>query len=350
MAADGAFGFSATGIGSVPFGEMEETCRRILSLLPDIPYWPQFVRINPIEDMMLQFTEGLPMLQVDRERRSVSVSQSSHRESELTRLYERFLAEDLSFFAIGRQYAPGLFIMLELIKEGLAPEGRYLKGQTVGPFTLAAGVMNLDGKSILHDPELFDAVTSGLCAKALWQIRTLSSSGRRAVLFLDEPYLSGFGSAFCPVERGHVIEVLRKFIGYLKERSDAAIGIHCCGNTDWAMLMESGADIINFDAFGYMEHFFLYPKEISSFLAKGGAIAWGIVPTSAFDGSETSYELSSLLEKGIESLSDLGIDADIIRQRSLLTPACGMGSMKPSDAEKALRILAEISSERQGRA
>lgn len=350
MAGDGAFGFSATGIGSVPFGEMEETCRRILSLLPDIPYWPQFVRINPLEDMMLQFTEGLPMLKVHGERRSVAVCAASRRESELTSLYERFLSEDLSSFAIGTRHAPGLYMMLELIKKGHAPEGRYLKGQTVGPFTLAAGVMNLDGKSILHDPELFEAITSGLCAKALWQIRMLSSSGRGAILFVDEPYLSGFGSAFCTVERVQVIEVLGKFIGYLKQHSHAVIGIHCCGNTDWAMLMESGADIINFDAFGYMEHFLLYPKQISSFLARGGAIAWGIVPTSAFEGRETSEELSRLLEKGIQRLSSLGIETELIRERSMLTPACGMGSMKPLDAEKALRLLADISSERRGRA
>ena len=54
------FNFSATGIGSVPFLDMEETCREILAYFTSIPFWPQFVQRTHLEDMMIQYSEGLP--------------------------------------------------------------------------------------------------------------------------------------------------------------------------------------------------------------------------------------------------------------------------------------------------
>jgi len=39
-------------------------------------------------------------------------------------------------------------------------------------------------------------------------------------------------------------------------------------------------DIINFDAFTYFDRFVIYRGECLDFLARGGNLAWGIVPTS----------------------------------------------------------------------
>jgi len=60
------FGFTATGIGSVPFLEVEATCREINRLFPHMPFWPQFVKRSYLEDMSVQYSEGLPLLVVTR--------------------------------------------------------------------------------------------------------------------------------------------------------------------------------------------------------------------------------------------------------------------------------------------
>jgi len=132
-------------------------------------------------------------------------------------------------------------------------------------------------------------------------------------------------------------------IGYLKERSDVLVGVHCCGNTDWAMLLDAGFDIINFDAFGYLDYFILYHDKILEFLSRGGIIAWGIVPTSEFRGGERPGDLVSRLSAGLERLCSEGFSADTLKRQSLLTPACGMGSMDSQKAEEALRLLSDVS-------
>jgi hypothetical protein len=336
------FHFTATGIGSVPSLDVEGTCRHILQNFPEMPFWPQFVRRSPFEDMRVQFSEGLPFLKVQGDGKSLTASGASI-EAELVEFYERFLAEDIDYFSISREYAPGLYRLVEIAQQSSDHYGPFIKGQSVGPVTLGAAVTDHTGKSVLYNPDLLEALGKGLAIKALWQVNKLRETGKRPVIFLDEPYLTGFGSAFTAIQRHEVIHLLKEVIDYLKAGSDALIGIHCCGNTDWPMLIETGPDIINFDASDYMESFLLYPEEIMSFLQAGGSIAWGIVPTFTFSGRESVADLYTRLQKGIEKLQQWGIDAATVASRSILTPACGTGTISLSFAEQVLDYLSLLS-------
>ncbi|OQX63461.1 MAG: hypothetical protein B5M55_07185 [Desulfococcus sp. 4484_242] len=337
------FNFLATGIGSVPFQDIGDTCRNILSYFPSMPFWPQFVKRSYLEDMSAQYCEGLPLLEVNEQERSIRVSQKLNAESQLTEFYEYFLANNIDHFSISRNCAPGFYTLLELIRENENDNGCCIKGQTVGPVTFGAGIADRDGKPVLHNEALMEALVSGLAIKAVWQARKLADTGRTPVIFLDEPYLSGFGSAFSSVQRDDVIRMLRTVISYLQENSDARVGIHCCGNTDWSMIVEAGPDIISFDAFAYMDHFLLYPKEIGQFLEAGGNVAWGIVPTSAFTGKESVEMLFLRLEAGLSRMKEWGMDPGMLAERSILTPACGMGTMRHEDAEKCMELLCSLS-------
>lgn len=342
------FYFKATGIGSVPTLEVQETCNQILQHLPEIPYWPQLVKRSHLEDMVIQFSEGLPSVEIREESRSLKVSPDDQ-ESQLVSFYDHFLANDVSYFEISRDYAPGLYEVLDAVRKNPDKYGPFLKGQTVGPVTFAAGITDHEGKSILHSPDLLDAFVKGLAIKALWQINELSTAEKRTILFLDEPYLSGFGSAFTPIQRHEVVSLLKEVIDYIRDRSDALIGVHCCGNTDWPMIIEAGPDIINFDAYSYMETFLLYPEEMARFLSGGGAIAWGIVPTADFSGNETLEDLMVRLELGLKRFEEWGLDAEGIARNSLLTPACGLGTMNEASADKVLVLLSQLSKKLQRR-
>jgi methionine synthase II (cobalamin-independent) len=335
--------FVATGIGSVPFQDIEGTCREICQWTPFMPFWPQFVKRSYLEDMIIQYSEGLPLVTANGHTRSLSITHSDDRESELVGFYERFFADDLLSFAISPEVAPGLYTLLERIAADKENVGPYIKGQTVGPVTFAAGVKGMDGKSILYDPELSETMTKGLAIKALWQVKMLASSGKKPVIFLDEPYLSGFGSAFSPIQRHEIIDMLRTVIDYLKERCDVLIGIHCCGNTDWSMVLETGVDIVNFDAVDYMDHFLLYKDQVVRFIDNGGIIAWGIVPTANFTGEETIDSLFVKLKQGFKKIGDWNVDVDRVARRSLLTPACGMGTMGADAATQGMNLLSRLS-------
>jgi hypothetical protein len=336
------FNFMATGIGSVPWKDVRGTCLNILTQFPDMPFWPQFVQRSYAEDMIIQFSQGLPSLTILKEKKTLFVD-TQDMESELVAFYDHFLSDDTDYFSISDEYAPGLFEMVRLINQQPDRYGPYVKGQTVGPVTLVAGIKTSNGLSVLQNPDLLDAFTKGIAIKALWQVKELSITSKKPIIFLDEPYLSGFGSAFTPIERTDVIRMIQEVMDYVRERSDACIGIHCCGNTDWSMIIEAGPDIINFDAFSYLDYFMLYPDDITRFIRNGGTIAWGIVPTAEFSGEETKEGLFLRLKEALARLHEWGLDLNTVINHSLLTPACGLGTIDPHSSETILTLLSTLS-------
>jgi len=334
------FHFLPTGIGSVPYLDVQATCRGILDRFPEVPFWPQFPKLSFLEGMIVQYSEGLPLLEPDERESGLRVSQKD-RASELTRFYEHFLADDTAYFAVSREYAQGLYAIIDLLSQ--TPGGEFVKGQSVGPVTFCTAIRDSDGKAVIHDAELSEALVKGLAIKALWQVRELSRLGRKPILFIDEPSLSGFGSAFSPIERDEVIRLLQEFIEYLRERCSVLIGIHCCGNTDWSMIVEAGPDIINFDAYTYLDTFVLYREQISRFIAGGGAIAWGIVPTGDQAGHASVQAMVERLREGLARLSGSDRSPEGIVRSSLLTPACGMGNMLDGAATETMDLLREVS-------
>jgi len=338
-----AFNYMATGVGSVPFLDVDGTCQRILEAFPDIPFWPQFVKRSFLEEMIIQASQGLPLLEINHEKKSIYLTSVDDKDSEFTSFYEHFMAEDTDYFAVGHEYAPGLYRISELIDKSPQSCGPFIKGQIVGPITFAGSLEDPTGRSALYNSEIMDTIVKGLAIKALWLVKKMSVSDKRPMIFVDEPYLSGFGSAFTPILREEVTKFIKEVIDYVRSRSNALIGIHCCGNTDWSMIIETGVDIVNFDAFDYMDYFLLYKKEIVEFLQDGGTIAWGVVPTTSFGGEETVSDLKVQLEKGLNRFCEWGIDRSTVGERSIITPSCGLGAIEPDKAEKILKLLSSLS-------
>ena len=82
---------------------------------------------------------------------------------------------------------------------------------------------------------------------------------------------------------------------------------------------------------------------MSRFLSEGGAIAWGIVPTADFSGEETVEALLAHLQEGLKRFEEWGLDPEEVAKSSLLTPACGMGTMDEALADKVLVLLSQLS-------
>ena len=291
--------------------------------------------------MVLQYSPPLPCLQPDLAQKNLIYDPNCNRSETLLLFYEKFLASDLSFFSLLPDFASGFFQLLEVLPS-LPPAVRYVKGQIVGPITLGLSVKLLSDRFLIHDPELMDTVIKGLAMQAVYQAKTFGDLNRDSIIFLDEPSLSGYGSAFTPLSKNEVLKILGETIQHIREQAGTLIGLHCCGNTDWSLLLSLDLDIINLDAFNFGHSFLLYPKEIKRFLEKGKAIAWGLVPTAGFAGKETASDLLDRLAALFNNLIDQGIDQDRLYSQALLTPACGMGTLSEQSARRLLALLAEV--------
>lgn len=63
------------------------------------------------------------------------------------------------------------------------------------------------------------AVIKTLTLKALWQIKQLEKFGKKLILFIDEPYLGCFGSAYTPINREDVCGNLSELASGIKEHA-----------------------------------------------------------------------------------------------------------------------------------
>jgi hypothetical protein len=340
---------AATGIGSVPFTDARETVALILETLPQIPYWPQMVQLGYLEDMTAQSAQGLPALKLDVANRTVQIDPDVPRDEALAQFYETILSGDLSPFALSFDEAQGFFALVAAVAaQGCAAPA--LKGQVSGPVTFTVVIKDAAGKPILYDRELTQAVCAGLARKAAWQAEKFRELGKKPIVFLDEPSLTGFGSAYLPISREEVMEILTQTLEETRGATTGPVtlGTHCCGNTDWSLLLTAPLDIISFDSYGYFESLRLYAQPLSAFLARGSWLAWGLVPTSDDFQHETTDKLwQRFKEQATRLAADLNLGLKDILSQSLLTPACGTGFMSQDAARRVLITLAELSTRGQ---
>ncbi|MFH1199178.1 MAG: methionine synthase [Candidatus Omnitrophota bacterium] len=328
----------ATGIGSLPHKDADEAIDLIFKYLPEIPFWPQLPKRNHREGMVAQYGENLPCM------RFVSNSlifDGSEKEKELEVFYEHIIAGDADYFKISPDFAAGLYRFYERLEKMDLSKIKYIKCHITGPFTFAAGLKDEKGVSLLYDPILLQAIIKGLGMKAFWQINLFRKFGKPIIMFVDEPYLSCFGSAYAAISREDVVGGLTETIETFKS-DDVLVGAHCCGNTDWSMFTDvQGLEIINFDAFDFQDKFVLYAADLNKFLKRDGVICWGIVPTQSDSGYQTPEQLARKIEGGIETLAKKALDKNLLFSNLLISPACGLGSLETGAADKILQLLSQ---------
>lgn len=333
----------ALAIGSMPHQDFHLALDRILEACPEAPCWPQLPSLGFRENMMTQFSEGLPCIRVDWEKNRIFFARPEACPEELTQFYEEYLnAEktgDLSPFALSESYAIGLHAFLERLSGPSGDSLAFVKGQITGPLTFGLSILDEEGLPALFDDTLVDVVRKGILMKALWQLGCLAPWGAERILFVDEPILAAFGSsAYINLTREQAVAILKENFSAVKS-TGAIVGSHCCGNTDWSLMVEAGVDIINFDAYVYMDTIGLYAESLAEFLDRGGYLAWGIVPSRSLGVRPRPEELLEMLRQGIEGLSEKGVSREKLLANLLLTTSCGLGTLTEEESEAALREL-----------
>jgi methionine synthase II (cobalamin-independent) len=326
-----------TGIGSLPHLDPYEASNLILHHFPESPYWPQLPLRNQKEGMLFQFTEGMPGLVFDDER--IYFRKPFNPNTDWEKFYEVYFNEDLNYFKITNEYASGFYAMLNLLKNR---KPKILKGQVTGPITLGLGLSDENKIPIFYDSNLKEMLLRTISSKAKWQEMEFKKVVPEAetLIFFDEPILSSYGSISMNIGKEEIIESIKKTISSLQGLS----GIHICGATDWSIIMETGINVIHFDAYRFFSNMTAYIEELKRFLLNGGLIAWGIVPSEEeFIKEENLENLIKIFEDKINLLIREGIPDTLIFENSFISQSCGLSSLSEELAKKALNLSSLLS-------
>lgn len=327
------FGCLPTAIGSMPHTDPAEACSIVMKYLPDIPAWPQLPGRSSSENMVIQYSGGFPGLVVDGDR--VRVEPSADFEGELEQVHVDAELDNEHEYGISSEYAAGLHDFLSR-----ARGSRTVKGQVTGPITWGLTVTRQDGLGVLYDDTLAETAAKFLRLKASWQEKRLREISSNTIVFVDEPGLVSLGSVFAPIPEHRVPFLLQEVFRGIKGTK----GLHCCGNTDWSVLLDTEIDILSFDAYNYASSLSTYSHKVKSFLERGGSIAWGIVPSDEDSlAKESLPSLRDRLEEAMASFTRDGAKFRRILAQGLVTPSCGLAGLSPDAATRALELTADLS-------
>lgn len=324
---------SATLIGSLPHNDAAKAIDLILSSGIDVPAWPQLPARGYAENMYAQTGVTLPGIRIDADAKSITVDLDDYDPMEF---YTALLSEDLDHYRHPRQYFEGLHELLERDIGGY----RAVKGQITGPISEGLQIFDQEGRAVIYDETYGEIVRKNVNMMARWQAREIGRRNANPLIFFDEPTLTMLGTPFASISADDAVS----WIDEAMEEVEAVRAIHCCGNTDWPLVMSTQTDILSLDAYAYGHTIALYPEEVAAFLDRGGSIAWGIVPNTIEGISiETVENLERLMEIHIGALADKGLDRDLLYRRCLLTPQCGLGGLEEEAAPQVLGLLSGLS-------
>jgi methionine synthase II (cobalamin-independent) len=325
-----------TGIGSFPYTDIDKALDLIFTTCGKIPFWPQLPKRSFYENMYTTFLEGVPCIKIDESKGAVFMDTT---ETEgIEEFYENFGGDNLDAFALTEKTAPGFLGFLKRLGE-TGNGADYVKAQLTGPFSMGLGLPDENGKPIIYNDAYFDIIKKALQMKARWIIDAINrqAPGKEIILFFDEPYMVSFGSAYVSISKDDAIALFDEVTSGLNARR----GVHCCGNTDWSVLFNTTIDIVNYDAFNYIDTITYFSEELSRFLNRGGWIAPGIVPSSEKVMEITLDDLVKMWNEFVSRLEGMGIDPKA--QKWLFTTSCGLGSLGVKEAETAMQLLKDFS-------
>ena len=341
----------ATAIGSLPHGDAAKAVDVVLDAIPDAPIWPQLSARGLNEQMEIQYSEAIPRRVIDEEKGRMYFDTSGDYSEEFAEFYEAYMMAmdpdegtgDCSAMAISPEFSAGIF-ELEARLQGEGGKRPFVKVQTTGPCSFSLTVVDENKRALYYNEEFRDVIVKALAMKCRWQIQKFKPYAEKIICFVDEPILSAFGSStYVSVQRDDVVAILAEMVEAVHAEG-ALCGVHCCGNTEWSILVDAGVDIVNFDAFEFGETIAMYPDHIKKLLAEGRVLAWGVVPTSTAIREQTVESLMAQYEKGVDNLvAKTGLDKQLILEQTIITPSCGTGSMEVADAEKVFDLTGKLS-------
>ncbi|MCB9741662.1 MAG: DUF4419 domain-containing protein [Alphaproteobacteria bacterium] len=300
----------ALGAGSLPWADLEPALRHVEAHHGRAPFWPQLHGPRGHADMIREaLGSALRGLRRRADGQLVVPDPSALLDA---------LAPELHPGA-----APGFFAFERAVEDRRFPEAQVLKGQLVGPWTLA---------SALQRPELLGPLTAFTCARARWQLRRLARFGLPVVLVVDAPSL-----ASAPPEwRDRAVEAVTQVLRDIDEHGGIS-GLHCCAALDLGLLPALAPRLFHFDVLCYGP---ILKAGLRAALAHPGFKAWwdgGGVPVAGVIPTTGALPHPKLAREAVEDL--LG------DKPYMLSTACGLSGVSPEQAvtrTQALTSLAEL--------
>lgn len=313
----------ATGIGSLPGTDMAEAVRLVTDELSDFVHLPELPARGPAATMTGRAVALLVGLGADLQPAGWRLTGGPGVDQRRAR---SLLAQDL-----------------DLLEEHTQGYVGPLKVQVTGPWTLAATMERPRGDRVLADHGARRELAESLAEGVLVHVDDVRRRVPRAqvVVQVDEPLLPAVLAAAVPTASGfgrHRSVDAPVAVAGLRTVVDAVVGAgarpvaHVCAPLiPVPLLVRAGFGAIAYDAA------LVTPVDDWALALEAGVDLWpGVVPST-----EPAAEVrdTALVEDLLRFLDALGVDAEQLAGRLVVTPACGLAGATQTWVRRALLLL-----------
>jgi methionine synthase II (cobalamin-independent) len=308
----------ATTIGSLPHTDPRAAATFVLERHPRLPAAPSLPNRSGMERMVAQAAWGVAGVTVLPDG-SLAVD-------------ERAVDPRAPLTVAGIDGEP--FVGLRAFLGAVAGRRTPIKLQITGPVTLGIALHSLG----VAPARAFAVADAAVRARARAVIAAARETAPMAplVVFVDEPGLTAAMHPDFPLDPNGTIDLVSSTLATIEPH--AMTGLHCCGYTDWRVVLQAGPQILSMPlSMGAIEH----SGAISAFLERGGWIAWGAVPTTGPIGA-TPERLWQQLSIEWCGLTQGGCDPVLLREQALVTPACGLATHGEAQADLVVSLTTQV--------
>ena len=172
------------GAGCLPFRDADAAVGFIAAQAPRAPFWPQLPRRSPLEGAVAQSLAPLwRYLTYDRDHRAMVV-----RPGALDDLLGHMSDGEVK---LEPSHAAGFDALLRAFDAGQFPEAEIVKGQLIGPVSLALRLARgPERRPFVDHPTLTEACGRYLSRLAASQVESLRATGQPVLVVINEPTLA----------------------------------------------------------------------------------------------------------------------------------------------------------------
>lgn len=309
----------ATGIGSMPGTDPGEASAIVFGELPEFPHLPELPERGVGADILGRTAALLVDLAVDLVPSGYRIT---GRPGHIHRRAVDLLRWDLDAF--------------EEARENAGAKAQAVKTQFAGPWTLAAGVELARGHRVLTDKGALRDFTSSMLAGLEAHVTDLKSrTGAPIVVQFDEPTLPAVldGSLSTPSGYGTVRSVpepeARDLLATVIEAAEKMTGqpviVHCCAARPPVKLLRAagaGAQSLDLTLLGGAPASLL--DEIGEAWDDDTTFFLGLVRATELDVNAERPTLHESAMSALRLVDRLGFNREILGQKALPTPTCGL--------------------------
>lgn len=308
-----------TSVGSLPHLDRDAAIDFVLDRTPELPAAPTCPAIDRREQMIPQAAWGIAGVHV-ADNGTITIPDPT--------------AVDPSAPLGDRDLSGPPFATWRRFLQRVAGWDGPIKLQVTGPITLGLMLVQAGLPSTVAFRVAGRATSTR--ARDLLDLADRQAPGVPRLLVFDEPGLVGGLRPELPLAADEVIDLLSGALASAEGR--AVTGVHCCGATDWRVVLQAGPDLLSLpvgaDVSGSV-------GALSTFLERGGWVAWGAVVTDGPLGEHPSRSWRQLSAQWCE-LVQQGCDPVLLRRQALVTPVCGLALHDEAQADHVFAITRRL--------